>query len=193
MKDHYHHGNLKQELINTGIRIINTEGEQALSLRKVAAACGVSHSAPYAHFQDKEQLLEAMKATVTELFTRQLNEAVAEAGEESAEKAIVAMGRSYVKFFKEHPDYYIFLFYHQKITVHLTLDADDKDDYPPYLLLKKLYEKHLEEKQISLSDEEKEIELIKIWSTVQGIAALVCMENVVISRPWEEYLDKLIN
>ena len=38
MKDHYHHGNLKQELINTGIRIINTEGEQALSLRKVAAA-----------------------------------------------------------------------------------------------------------------------------------------------------------
>ena len=120
MKDHYHHGNLKQELINTGIRIINTEGEQALSLRKVAAACGVSHSAPYAHFQDKEQLLEAMKATVTELFTQQLNEAVAEAGGESAEKAIVAMGRSYVKFFMEHPDYYIFLFYNRIFhTFHL--------------------------------------------------------------------------
>ena len=44
-----------------------------------------------------------------------------------------------------------------------------------------------------VSDEEKEIELIKIWSTVQGIASIACMENVTTSKPWETYLDKLIN
>ena len=190
MESKYHHGNLRKELIDTGIRIINHEGEQALSLRKVAAACGVSHSAPYAHFKDKEELLQAMKTTVTEHFMEKLNEAVKG---ESAEQAIIAMGKNYVKFFIDNPDYYKFLFYNQKITVHLCVDGEYKEDYPPYLLLKQLFSKYLEEKKLDLSNEEKEIQLIKIWSTVQGIASLACMENVVTSKPWEEYLDDIIH
>ena len=43
-----------------------------------------------------------------------------------------------------------------------------------------------------LGDEEIELELIKRWSTVQGIASIACMENVTTSKPWETYLDKLI-
>ncbi|MBO5293479.1 MAG: TetR/AcrR family transcriptional regulator [Lachnospiraceae bacterium] len=193
MEDKYHHGNLRQALIDHGIRIINEEGEQSLSLRKVAAACGVSHSAPYAHFKDKEELLSAIKASVTERFTEYLYRSVDEVKDESAEKAIVAMGRSYVKFFLEHPDYYQFLFYNQKITVHLTAGEIHEEDYPPYLLLKELFFRYLGEKGIALSDEEKEIELIKIWSTVQGIASIACMENVKTTKPWEDYLDKLIH
>lgn len=193
MESKYHHGNLRKELIDTGIRIINNEGEQALSLRKVAAACGVSHSAPYAHFKDKEELLQAIKSTVTERFTKRLKEAVEQTKGESAEKAIVVMGRSYVKFFIDNPDYYKFLFYNQKITVHLSVEEEHKEDYPPYLLLKELFERYLKEKKLKLSNEEKEIELIKIWSAVQGIASIACMENVVTSKPWEEYLDRIIN
>ena len=192
-EDKYHHGNLKQALIDAGIRIINKEGEQGLSLRKVAAACGVSHSAPYAHYKDKEELLSAIKSSVTEQFTKYLYDAVDRMKEESAEKAIVAMGRSYVKFFINNPDYYQFLFYNQGITVHLVAGENHEEDYPPYLLLKALFFRHLDEKGIKLSDEEKEIELIKIWSTVQGIASIACMENVTTNKPWESYLDKLIN
>ena len=160
---------------------------------KVAAACGVSHSAPYAHYKDKDELLSAIKSSVTEQFTKYLYEAVDGMKEESAEKAIVAMGRSYVKFFINNPDYYQFLFYNQRITVHLMAGETHEEDYPPYLLLKALFFRHLDEKGIKLSDEEKEIELIKIWSTVQGIASIACMENVTTSKPWETYLDKLIN
>lgn len=193
MEDKYHHGNLKQALIDAGIRIINKEGEQGVSLRKVAAACGVSHSAPYAHYKDKDELLSAIKESVTEQFTEYLNKAVDGMKEESTEKAIVAMGRSYVKFFIDNPDYYQFLFYNQRITVHLMTGELHEEDYPPYLLLKALFFRYLDEKGINLSDEEKEIELIKIWSTVQGIASIACMENVTTSKPWETYLDKLIN
>ena len=193
MEDKYHHGNLKQALIDAGIKIINKEGEQGLSLRKVAAACGVSHSAPYAHYKDKDELISAIKSSVTEQFTKYLYEAVDGMKEERAEKAIVAMGRSYVKFFINNPDYYQFLFYNQRITVHLMAGETHDEDYPPYLLLKALFFRHLDEKGIKLSDEEKEIELIKIWSTVQGIASIACMENVTTSKPWETYLDKLIN
>ena len=193
MEDKYHHGNLKQALIDAGIKIINEEGEQSLSLRKVAAACGVSHSAPYAHFKDKEELLSAIKSSVTEHFTEYLYQAVDRMKGESADKAIIAMGRSYVKFFIDNPDYYQFLFYNQKITVHLTAGEIHEEDYPPYLLLRTLFFRHLDEKGISLSEDEIEIELIKIWSTVQGIASIACMENVVTGKPWEMYLDKLIN
>ena len=193
MEDKYHHGNLKQALIDAGIRIINKEGEQGVSLRKVAAACGVSHSAPYAHYKDKDELLSAIKESVTEQFTEYLNKAVDGMKEESSEKAIVAMGRSYVKFFIDNPDYYQFLFYNQRITVHLMTGEIHEEDYPPYLLLKALFLRYLDEKGLKLSDEEKELELIKIWSTVQVIASIACMENVTTSKPWETYLDKLIN
>ena len=50
----YHHKDLRNALIETGIQLVSTEGVNAFSLRKVAAACGVSHAAPYSHFQNKE-------------------------------------------------------------------------------------------------------------------------------------------
>ena len=61
MKDNYHHGDLRNALIEAGLKIINVSGKDSLSLRKVASACGVSHAAPYAHFSDKESLMEAIK------------------------------------------------------------------------------------------------------------------------------------
>jgi len=56
----YHHGNLKNALIQAGVEILSKEGMEGLSLRKVALRAGVSHSAPYAHFPDKQSLIAAI-------------------------------------------------------------------------------------------------------------------------------------
>jgi AcrR family transcriptional regulator len=56
----YHHGDLKNALITAGIEILAEDGESGLSLRKVAGRAGVSHSAPYAHFVDKQALIAAI-------------------------------------------------------------------------------------------------------------------------------------
>ena len=56
----YHHGDLKQALVSAGIKILKEEGVTALTLRSAARAAGVSHSAPYAHFTDKQSLLAAI-------------------------------------------------------------------------------------------------------------------------------------
>jgi len=56
----YHHGDLKNALIQAGIEILSKEGMEGLSLRKVAQRAGVSHSAPYSHFPDKQSLIAAI-------------------------------------------------------------------------------------------------------------------------------------
>jgi AcrR family transcriptional regulator len=61
-KTPYHHGDLKNALIEAGIAILAEEGANGLSLRKVASRAGVSHTAPYAHFADKQALIAAISA-----------------------------------------------------------------------------------------------------------------------------------
>jgi AcrR family transcriptional regulator len=67
----YHHGDLKNALIQTGVEILAKEGVSRLSLRKVAQRAGVSHNAPYSHFPDKQSLIAAIS---TEGFKRLYNE-----------------------------------------------------------------------------------------------------------------------
>lgn len=193
MADKYHHGNLRQALIDAGIKIINEKGEDALSLRKVAAECGVSHAAPYAHFADKDALLAAIKSSVTDQFMEQLTMATQRGGKTSTERAIFEMGKQYILFFKENPDYFLFLFGKQQLNVHLSMKEEHPEDYAPYLLLRELFQKYLQENNISMSTELKEIELIKTWVIVHGISAVVCMPGVTPPRDWEDMLEQLLS
>lgn len=59
-KEQYHHGDLKNALIEAAVEILSKEGISGLSLRKVASRAGVSHAAPYAHFADKQALIAAI-------------------------------------------------------------------------------------------------------------------------------------
>ena len=66
----YHHGDLKNALIKAGVEILVKEGVSGLSLRKVAQRAGVSHSAPYSHFTDKQSLIAAISTEgFTQLYT----------------------------------------------------------------------------------------------------------------------------
>ena len=192
MSDSYHHGNLRQALIDAGIKIINESGEANLSLRKAAAMCKVSHAAPYAHFKDKNELIEAIKATVTEQFIEELSAAVD--ASPNAESALVNMGRHYVAFFVRRPDYFRFIFGSQNITAHIRFDKQYENDSPPFALLKETYLKYLWEKQLDKSREEQEIDLLKLWASVHGIAAIACMSGVETSFEWEDkiFSDLLI-
>ena len=187
MSDSYHHGNLRQALIDAGIKIINESGEEGLSLRKVALRCEVSHAAPYAHFKDKEELIEAIKSSVTDQFMEELKGAVG--GAPNAEQAIVEMGKHYVSFFIRKPDYFKFLFGSQNITAHLQIDAGSEDDYPPFVLLKKTYLEYLKERNFDKSTDEQEIELLKLWASAHGLAAIACMTGVETSFDWETVIS----
>lgn len=59
----YHYGDLRNTLILKGLALLNSRGPEGLSLRELAREIGVGHNAPYRHFKNKNELLEAMAAT----------------------------------------------------------------------------------------------------------------------------------
>ena len=76
-EDTYHHGDLKAQLIEQGLKLLDTEGYNSFTLRKVARLCGVSQTAPYRHFHSKDELIGAIANHALGAFSKQLEDAVA--------------------------------------------------------------------------------------------------------------------
>ena len=191
MSDKYHHGDLRNALIEEGIKMINTSGEASLSMRKLAEKCGVSMAAPYAHFKNKEEMINAIKQYVEDAFTEYLEAAVNKA-EDDVEARIVALGVAYVSFFIDNPEYFTFLFSRGYVHLNLDFKSSDENIFKPYKLLKDLCKRYFDEKKPGLSDYEKELEIIRIWSSVQGVTSVIFMKNVKWSHDWKEELKNII-
>lgn len=191
MSDKYHHGDLRNALIEKGIKMINTSGEDSLSMRKLAEKCGVSMAAPYAHFKNKEEMINAIKQYVEDAFTEYLEAAVNKA-EDDVEARIVALGVAYVSFFIDNPEYFTFLFSRGYVHLNLDFKSSDENIFKPYKLLKDLCKRYFNEKKPGLSDYEKELEIIRIWSSVQGVTSVIFMKNVKWSHDWKEELKNII-
>lgn len=191
MSDKYHHGDLRNALIEEGIKLINESGENNLSLRKLASNCGVSNAAPYAHFKNKEEMINAIKEYVSQKFTDYLLQAV-DTAENNIEQKILALGNAYVLFFMQNPQYFTFLFSRGYIHLCLDLDTDKENNFMPYEILKNLCCQYFELKHPDFSNYEKEQEIIRIWSSVHGLTSIVFMENVKWSHNWEKEISNLL-
>ncbi|HSO20249.1 MAG TPA: TetR/AcrR family transcriptional regulator [Desulfosarcina sp.] len=98
----YHHGNLRRALIQAGSRMIEDKGLAALSLREVARAAGVSHTAPYRHFKDKADLLAAIAQVGFEQLTQNADRAARHHAGNPREQ-FVAASVQYILFGVKHP------------------------------------------------------------------------------------------
>ncbi|MGO8899947.1 MAG: TetR/AcrR family transcriptional regulator [Isosphaeraceae bacterium] len=98
----YHHGNLRQTLLNAGLELVTEKGTNGFTLREVARRAGVSHNAPYAHFRDRADLVAALAAQGL----RGLRDALAEARDRTTGNAIDRLrstGVAYVQFAIQNP------------------------------------------------------------------------------------------
>jgi AcrR family transcriptional regulator len=100
----YHHGDLRRALIDAASRLLEAEGPSALSLRAVAREAGVSPAAPYHHFKDKGELLEAVAGEGWTLLDSAISKARAEAA--TPADALDEIGVAYVCFARENPAIY---------------------------------------------------------------------------------------
>ena len=104
----YHHGDLRRALLDEALRTIQTHGVEHLTLRTVGESLGVSRSALYRHFADKQALL----ATVGTEGFRTLRQVLADAWARSGRGRVgfEAMARAYVQFAVTHPSHYRVMF-----------------------------------------------------------------------------------
>src|SRR5918999_1235380 len=99
----YHHGNLRRALLDEALVTIRDEGIEGLTLREIGARLGVSRTALYRHFADKQALLTAV-ATEGFLGLRQQLVAAWEEGGRGP-SASQAMGVAYVRFAVDNPSH----------------------------------------------------------------------------------------
>jgi|SRR5688572_4284241 len=104
----YHHGNLRQALVDEALRVIKTDGVEQLTLRAAGEALGVSRTALYRHFSDKQALLAAVGREGFRTFRLAMTDAWARAGGGLA--GFEGMGRAYLDFAVAHPSHYRVMF-----------------------------------------------------------------------------------
>ena len=180
--DTYHHGNLKEELVEKGLAYIDQYGLEALSMRKLADSTGVSPAAPYAHFKNKEAFLSEVRNYVNHRFYSTLVKATEDCSNPS--RILFNMGKSYVLFFYENPLYYRFLF---------SIEDIDIENYPPFVLFKNIAEKAWKEKSENWDSTSLHAKVIALWSLVHGLSSIVTMKGAVDMDHLEAEVEQILD
>jgi AcrR family transcriptional regulator len=108
-KASYHHGNLREALVEAALGLIAEHGVAGLTMRSVGKTVGVSHAAPYRHFKDKEAILAAVATEGFVLMRDAMAAARDGAGSDLMERLAVC-GRAYIHFAVRHPSHYRVMF-----------------------------------------------------------------------------------
>jgi AcrR family transcriptional regulator len=104
----YHHGDLRAGLIDTAVELIAERGVRNFSLAEASRRLGVSVSAPYAHFSDRDQLLAAVAVHAYELFYAELLPELNQL--QTPADRLAAIARAYVRFAGAHRPLFEMLF-----------------------------------------------------------------------------------
>ena len=107
-KSTYHHGNLREVLISSALEILKEGTLQDLSLRALARKAGVSQTAPYRHFEDKEALIVVLMQEGSHLLQENML-AASESTKDPVEK-LINLGVSYYDFAEANPAHFRLMF-----------------------------------------------------------------------------------
>jgi AcrR family transcriptional regulator len=108
-RDSYHHGNLREALVETALRLIGERGPAGFAFAELARAAGVSPAAPYRHFSDRNALLAEVARRGYDRFTDELSRAW-NGGRPDPLTAMEAVGRAYLAFARREPAFYAVMF-----------------------------------------------------------------------------------
>ena len=105
----YHHGNLRQALIDAALELITEKGPTGFTLSEAAKQAGVTPAAVYRHFEGRDDLIAEAARQGYEIFADLMQYAY-DSGQPSALAAFEATGRAYLAFARKYPGHYISMF-----------------------------------------------------------------------------------
>src|SRR5690242_14850594 len=105
----YHHGNLKEALLQAALDLIAEKGPAGFTFAEAARSAGVSPAAPYRHFRDRDELLASIAQRGFEQFETLLS-AAWDDGRPDTPTAFERVGKAYLRFAREEPSFYSAMF-----------------------------------------------------------------------------------
>ena len=167
-KTNYHHGNLRQALMDEAVICIREQGADKLSLRALARQIGVSQAAPYRHFEDKVALLSALASDGFRRLGESMRLAMGDIEADPA-GAFQRGGQAYVKFAYSNPETYRLMYSMPKEE----FDTDELADchHEAFQLLERTIDAGIEKGAFKALD--KSAFVLACWSLVHGYSHLV--------------------
>jgi len=170
VRDNYHHGDLKNALIQAGIEILAEEGVGGLTLRKAARRAGVSHAAPYAHFADKQTLIAAIASDGHHKIYARIEQVLAAHPDDPLRQLLGAVW-AYVQFGLETPAHY-------KITFSGAIQ--DEHGHPEFVeisqrntqVLKGIVERCRAAGILDAGAMDAELQAYTLWGLIHGMVSL---------------------
>jgi AcrR family transcriptional regulator len=164
----YHHGNLREALIQAAQDLIGAKGPAGFTIAEAARLAGVSPAAPYRHFRDAESLLAEVATRGFDAFRDRLAAGLAEFPADPA-RAAESVGRAYLAFAREEPAFYASMF-EARIAREPFPDLQVAGDQA-FAVLRTLAERlagvaHIQPRPPAL------MIALHLWSTAHGIASL---------------------
>jgi AcrR family transcriptional regulator len=163
----YHHGDLRQALIDYALSRVRADGAEAFSMREAARAAGVSSGAAYRHFSEKDGLLVAVAQEGFQILAKKAAEA--SAGTSGAER-LRALGNAYITFASDDPNLFRLMF--SQMCMGAAKAAGPQELTVPSALSQ--LREALAEVTGTDSAEVDESLLAVAWSTAHGAASLIC-------------------
>ncbi len=187
-KQHYHHGNLKEELIRIAFEFIAKEDVEKLTLKILAEATGTSRSAIYKHFKNKDALIETLIERGFDIFDEKVSPYFKTNTLPLIDQFYLT-GKLYVKFARKNPNLYRLLFGKKYAHIREEILSIKEEDCSGFGALKKAVERGQKE---GILKKEKSYELaIVIWASMHGISSLIIDGFLDVEEIYEEVYDTL--
>ncbi len=168
----YHHGDLRQALLDAALDIVRRRGVAALTLRAVASQARVSHMAPYHHFADKAALIAAVAEEGFRGLQREMLERTARHPDDPRAQ-FRESGVAYVVFAVKNPNLFRVMFGPQVSDMEAHPDLQAAAD-AAFAVVQGLVERSQEVRAVR--DEDSRAVGISAWALVHGIAML-CVDG----------------
>jgi len=181
----YHHGDLREALIQAALREVELGGPEAISIKALAKQLGVSQPAPYRHFADREALLEAVTAEAFRQFNVIMREAIEQSGKGSK---LSRFAQAALAFGLERHGIYRLMFASRT----MACAPNGSELHTAAMDTLALLIESFEAPAVGLL---RERQALKIWAGLHGIVmlaeqGLLTGESAQISR--EELLDEIV-
>ncbi|MFP6780535.1 MAG: TetR/AcrR family transcriptional regulator [Gammaproteobacteria bacterium] len=177
-KGRYHHGDLRAAVLAAGLELLEKRDADDIGLREVARHVGVSATAIYRHFPDKDALLLALAHEGIERLAHMQANAGTKAG--GGTQGFRATGAAYVKFAVDNPAIFRLIFSNAPSVSLLDGELDSVGN-----AMRGLRENIATLMPQELSDAERKVAALRAWSIVHGLAMLVLDRQI-------EYDESLI-